>query len=128
MATNDRVERVAPAQRREAVPPTSGMVREEAISVEGLWGGLVRTDAGMTSGWHHHGDYNTSIYVVSGSLRMESGPAGTDVVEAQPGDFVFVPKGVIHRESNPSELESQLVVVRAGSGPPVVNVDGPPPA
>jgi uncharacterized RmlC-like cupin family protein len=104
------------------------MVREEAISVEGLWGGLVRTDAGMTSGWHHHGDYDTSIYVASGSLRMESGPAGADVIEAQPGDFVFVPKGVIHRESNPSELESHLVVVRAGSGPPVVNVDGPPPA
>ena len=128
MAANDRVKRVAPGQRREALPATPGMVREEAISVEGLWGGLVRTDAGMTSGWHHHGDYDTSIYVASGSLRMESGPAGADVVEAQPGDFVFVPKGVIHRESNPSELESHLVVVRAGSGPPVVNVDGPPPA
>ncbi len=81
----------------------------------------------MTSGWHHHGDYDTAIYVLSGALRMESGPGGTDMLEARAGDFVFVPKGVIHREANPEDTESHVVVVRAGSGPPVVNVDGPEP-
>jgi uncharacterized RmlC-like cupin family protein len=104
------------------------MAREEAIAVEGLWAGLTTTDAGMTSAWHHHGDYDSSIYVVSGSLRMESGPGGAEVIDAQPGDFLFVPKGAIHREGNPGHAESHLVVVRAGSGPPVVNVDGPAPA
>jgi uncharacterized RmlC-like cupin family protein len=101
------------------------MIREEAISVEGLWAGLVRTDAHMTSGWHHHGDYETSIYVINGALRMESGPEGGRVVEGGPGDFLYVPKGAIHRESNPMDTESQLVVVRAGHGPAVFNVDGP---
>ena len=43
------------------------------------------------------------------------------------GDFVHVPKGAIHRESNPDDNESRLVVVRAGRGPAVVNVDGPAP-
>lgn len=117
-----------PADRRtEALPATPGVVREEAIAVEGMWGGLARTEAGMTSGWHHHGDYDTAIYILSGSLRMESGPGGTDMLEARAGDFVFVPKGVIHREANPGDTESHVVVVRAGSGPPVVNVDGPEP-
>ena len=101
------------------------MVRERAIDVDGLWAGWARTEPGMTSGWHHHGDYVTSIYVVSGRLRMESGPGGTDVVDAEPGDFLHVPAGAIHRESNPSETESHIVVVRAGHGPPTVNVDGP---
>ena len=91
----------------------------------GLWAGLVRTAAHMTSGWHHHADYETSIYVVSGRLRMESGSGGTEVVEARAGDFLRVPKGAIHRESNPGDEESHIVVVRAGSGPAVVNVDGP---
>ncbi len=53
---------------------------------------------------------------------------GRDVVDAQVGDFVFVPPHTVHREGNPTSGESALVVVRAGSGEPVVNVDGPDPA
>jgi len=104
------------------------MTREQAIAVDGLWAGLVRTEAHMTTGWHHHAEYDTSIYVVKGSLRMESGPGGGEVVDAGPGDFLYVPKGAVHRESNPGDDESHIVVVRAGRGPAVVNVDGPAPA
>jgi uncharacterized RmlC-like cupin family protein len=124
VAAADRVTHVPPEARVEA-DPTPGMVREQAIAVDGLWAGLVRTEPGMTSGWHHHGDHETSIYVVSGQLRMESGPAGRDVVEVASGTFVRVPPGAVHRESNPGGTESHLVVVRAGQGPPTVNVDGP---
>jgi len=127
MAAADLVRRIAP-EERVAADPTPGVTREQAVVVEGMWSGLVRTDAGTTSGWHHHGKYDTSIYVASGSLRMECGPGGRVVVEAGPGDFVFVPKGAIHREGNPSDAESHLVVVRAGTGPTVRNVDGPAPA
>src|SRR6516164_7291374 len=95
---------VRPEDRVEA-DPTPGMIREKAIEVEGLWSGLVRTEPGMTSGWHHHGDYETSIYVAHGTLRMESGPGGAEVVTAVAGDFVHVPKGAIHRESNDSPAE-----------------------
>ena len=120
------VNRVAPSDRIEG-DQTPGMIREQAIAVDGMWAGLVRTEPQMISGWHHHGDYDTSIYVVSGSLRMESGPGGSQVIDAEPGDFLHVPKGAIHREGNPGSEESHLVVVRAGHGPAVVNVDGPPP-
>jgi uncharacterized RmlC-like cupin family protein len=116
--------RVTPAERVEG-ERTPGMMREQAIAVEGIWAGLVRTEAHMTSGWHHHADYETSIYVVSGSLRIESGLGGVHVVEAGPGDFVHVPRGAVHRESNPGSDESHIVVTRAGTGPAVVNVDGP---
>lgn len=127
MAEPDPVVHVTPSRRVEA-DPTPGIVREQAIAVEGLWAGLARTAPGVTSGWHHHGDHDTSIYVVSGALRMESGPGGSMVVEAEPGDFLHVPKGAIHREGNPTDAESHLVVVRAGTGPTTVNVDGPAPA
>jgi uncharacterized RmlC-like cupin family protein len=126
MNTADRVRLVRPEERVEG-ERTPGMTREQAISIEGMWAGLVRTEAHMITGWHHHGDYDTSIYIVDGALRMESGPGGTDVVEARPGDFVHVPKGAIHREGNPSDQESRAVVVRAGEGPAVINVDGPAP-
>ena len=80
----------------------------------------------MISGWHHHGAYESAIYVLSGALRMEFGPGGTEVLDAGPGDFVYVGAGAVHRESNPSNEESRIVVVRSGSGEPVMNVDGPP--
>lgn len=124
MDAGQPVTRVTAAERVEG-DRTPGMTREQAIAVPGMWAGLVRTEAHMTTGWHHHAEYETTIYVVSGSLRMESGRGGADVVEAGPGDFLHVPKGAIHREGNPGDEESHLVVVRAGHGPAVVNVDGP---
>jgi uncharacterized RmlC-like cupin family protein len=124
--SSDRVRVVRQHERSSAVP-TSGMIREEAVATDGMWAGLVRTEPSMASGWHHHGDYETAIYVVSGKIRMEFGAGGRDEEEAGPGDFIHVPRGVIHRESNPLDQEATLIVVRAGSGEPVENVDGPEP-
>jgi uncharacterized RmlC-like cupin family protein len=104
------------------------MVREQAIATDGMWAGYVRTSAAMISGWHHHGAYETTIYVLSGGLHMEFGPAGGGTIEAGPGDFVYVAPGTIHRESNPTDVESHILVVRSGTGEPVINVDGPEPA
>jgi uncharacterized RmlC-like cupin family protein len=126
MSEHAPVWRVRPTERSEG-EPTPGLTREQAVATDAMWAGFVRTDAGMVSGWHHHGEYETTIYVVSGSMRMEYGPAGSEVLEATPGDFVYVPAGAIHREGNPSDDESTLVVVRAGTGEPVTNVDGPAP-
>jgi uncharacterized RmlC-like cupin family protein len=111
---------------RTAGPSTPGMERQQAIATDGMWSGLARTEAGMRSGWHHHGEYETTIYVLTGALRMEFGPDGSTIVEAGPGDFVYVPKGAVHRESNPSADSADLVVVRAGRGESTVNVAGPP--
>ena len=121
---DNRVRVIRPADRSEG-QKTPGMRRETAVSTERSWAGYVTTDAGMVSGWHHHGDFESHIYVVSGVLRMESGPAGRDVIEAHPGDFVFVPAHTVHREGNPGSDVGAVVVVRAGSGEAVFNVDGP---
>lgn len=119
--------RLVRPEERIPADPTPGMVRERAVEVDGLWAGLVRTAPGATSGWHHHGEFETAIYVAQGRLRLESGPAGAEVIDAQAGDFVHVPRGAIHRESNHGADESRLVVVRGGYGVPTVNVDGPAP-
>lgn len=116
--------RITPEERVEG-QPTPGMTREQAIQTDGMWAGFVRTDAGMVSGWHHHGAYESSIYILSGALRMEFGRNGEESFEAGPGDFVFVGKQLVHRESNPSTEPATIVVVRAGEGEPVINVDGP---
>jgi uncharacterized RmlC-like cupin family protein/chloramphenicol O-acetyltransferase len=104
---------------------TSGMVREEAIANGDVWAGFVTAAPQRPSGWHHHGDYDTYIYVDAGRVMMEFGPGGSRSIEARPGDFIHVPKRTIHREVNPTEGEATIVLIRIGSGPPVVNVDGP---
>ena len=116
---------VTPADRTPG-PATPGMDRQEAITTDGTWAGFVRTEVGMVSGWHHHGEYESVIYVLSGALKMEFGPNGTSTVEARPGDFVYVPKGAVHRESNPSMVPADVIVVRAGSGESTFNVGEPP--
>jgi len=120
----DGVRLIRPTDRTEG-QLTDGMLREEAVAIAGLWAGFLRTDPGMVSAWHHHGEHESVIYVLDGALRMEFGPGGQDVLEAGPGDFLQVDKGAIHRESNPTEHEATAVVVRAGTGEVVVNVDGP---
>jgi uncharacterized RmlC-like cupin family protein len=111
-----------------ASDPTPGMSRQMAMHREGMWTGTVDTEPHATSGWHHHGEYETTLYIVSGRMRMESGPGGEDVVEAGPGDFLRVPAGAVHRESNPSDEPGHAVIVRCGTGEPTYNTDGPAPA
>jgi uncharacterized RmlC-like cupin family protein len=120
----DQILVVTPGDRK-AGPSTPGMERQQAVATDNMWSGLVRTEAAMVSGWHHHGEYETVIYVLTGLLRMEFGPSGSNTVEARPGDFLFVPKGVVHRESNLSAQPGDLIVVRAGQGESTINVDGP---
>ena len=55
---------------------TEGMVRKELVTTPGAWVGMVSTESGFVSGWHHHGDYETFIYVVSGEIKMEFGKDG----------------------------------------------------
>jgi len=118
---------MVPATELSDADPTPGMSRRVATHAEGMWSWTVDTEPGAVSGWHHHGDYETTLYVVSGRLRLESGPGGADVVEAGPGDFLRVPAGAVHRESNPSDEPARAVIVRCGAGDPTYNTDGPAP-
>ena len=102
--------------------PTPGMTRAHAILAPGLASGTASVGPGVSSGWHHHGTYETSIHVLRGSLRMEFADGAIDATE---GDFIHVPAGVVHRESNPGTEPNLAVFSRAGSGPVTVNVEAP---
>jgi len=103
--------------------PTPGMTRAQAIGVAGLTSGTVSVGPGVMSGWHHHGTHETSIYVLRGTLRMEFAGGAFDAGE---GDFIHVPAGAVHRESNPGSEPNLAVFSRAGTGTVTVNVEAPP--
>lgn len=100
-----------------AGPQTPGIERLQAFEDGETWFGEARTEPGMTSGWHHHGEHHTYVYVVRGRFRLESGPGGLEVAEAGPGEYAAIPPHVVHRESNPTDEESLIILVRRGSGP-----------
>jgi Cupin domain len=61
------------------------------------------------------------IFVLSGALKREFGANGSNSVEAGPGDFVYVPKGAVHRESNAAAEPADAIVVRTGVGESTFN-------
>jgi uncharacterized RmlC-like cupin family protein len=104
---------------------TGGMHRLEGLAAAGVHVVEVRTEPGLVSGWHHHGDNGTYGYVIGGRLRLEWGTAGQQFAEAGPGEFFYVAPNTVHRESNPVADEQFLVGFRVGTGPTVFNVEGP---
>jgi uncharacterized RmlC-like cupin family protein len=108
-------------------PPTSGMDRRELFSGAGAWAGWVRTEAGVAGGWHHHGDHDSYIFVTSGEIAIDYGAGGHDRVVARAGSFIFNPAGMVHRETTGPDGPAEAFVVRVGSGPLNINVDGPDP-
>jgi uncharacterized RmlC-like cupin family protein len=109
---------------------SSGMRRLEAISgktvgSQRLWMGQTHVSPSSRSSDHHHGKSETAIYVVSGNpvfVFLED--SGERRLEAQPGDYVFVPPFVPHREENPSPSDEAVVVIaRTTQEAIVVNLD-----
>jgi uncharacterized RmlC-like cupin family protein len=89
-----------------------------------LWAGTVHIHPDAKTGAHHHGDLESVIYVVRGRARMRWGDRLEYIVEAGPGDFIFVPPFVPHQEINASPGEMlECVLVRSGQDPVVVNLD-----
>ena len=115
----------------EETAQTAGMRRYEAISGKRngsrkIWMGESHIGPGMTSGDHHHGESQTGIYVVSGHpvFVFRDQDSGSLVrLETSPGDYVWVPPHVPHREENPSpDTEAVVVIARSTQEAIVVNV------
>lgn len=109
-------------------PTTPGMELRHHLDHDGRWvgwTGWIRNDAGDVSGWHHHADNDTFVYVIHGSVTIEFGPGGGERVEARAGDFFVVPSQTVHRELTGSGADLDAFVVRVGGEPEHVNVDGP---
>jgi uncharacterized RmlC-like cupin family protein len=65
------------------------------------------------------------IQRITPQQTTEFGLGGTDSCVGSRGDLFFIPKGGVHRESNPGSDESVALVVRLGRGESVFNVHEP---
>ncbi|WP_375479356.1 cupin domain-containing protein [uncultured Jatrophihabitans sp.] len=134
-AFHRRLHHVAPSGLIGQTTQTSGMRRLEAISgktvgAAKLWMGQTHVPGSTNSGNHHHGASETAIYVVSGApvfvfLDVDGDEPVETRVQTAPGDYVFVPPFVPHREENPDpDVEAVVVIARTTQEAIVVNLAG----
>ncbi|MER8187186.1 cupin domain-containing protein [Kitasatospora sp. NPDC094015] len=109
---------------------TGGMRRFAAISgrrvgSERLWMGQTHVAPATASSDHHHGESETAIHVVSGHPEFvfvddSSGEPVEVRLRTGPGDYIFVPPFVPHREENPDPTEEAVVVIARSTQEAVV--------
>ena len=113
----DMAIRITPAQRSSSIGQNADMERSIAISAEtvgsvGLYSSVVTTAPGARTRVHHHGECETSIWIVSGQARYTFGPTGVEgTMDAEAGDFVYIAAGEVHVEENASATEPLVVVI-----------------
>ena len=112
-----RVHRVRSADLTGDTAQSGGMRRLEAVSGKSvgssaLWTGETHVAPATASSDHHHGESETSIYVASGRPRFVFHDGDGEVVlQTEPGDYVYVPPWVPHREENPDPEHPAVVVI-----------------
>ncbi len=114
-----------PGEGSTQTAQTTGIQREELVSNPDAWVGMAYTQPGFTSGWHHHGDYDTYVYLISGEIKFEFGKDGQESCLVKTGEVGHIPKNTVHRESNPGTEQQVIFLVRVGKGAPVFNVEKP---
>ncbi|MUL85179.1 MULTISPECIES: cupin domain-containing protein [unclassified Mycolicibacterium] len=116
-AARTRVHHVSAADLSSDTAQTAGMRRFAAISggsvgSEKIWMGETHVSPETHSDNHHHGESETAIFVRSGNPVFVFHDGVQEVrVATAPGDYVFVPPYVPHREENPDPDNAAVVVI-----------------
>jgi uncharacterized RmlC-like cupin family protein len=78
------------------------------------------------SQWHHHEEFDSVMFMLSGRIRVDYGENGVQSFEIGKGDYAYFPRRAIHRCQILEGGDSvHYVFVRVGEGETVVNYDGP---
>jgi uncharacterized RmlC-like cupin family protein len=113
----NRVRHVKSSDLDDDTAQSEGMHRFAAISgravgSEKLWMGETHVGPQVASANHHHGKSETAIFVRSGHPDFVFHDGTREVrVSTSPGDYVFIPPYLPHREENPSPDEPAVVVI-----------------
>jgi uncharacterized RmlC-like cupin family protein len=87
------------------------VISRDTVGSRGLYTSIVTTAPGGRTEIHHHGECETSIYILRGRARFYSGEGLRDIIDAGEGDFIYVPAREVHVEANASETEELVVLL-----------------
>jgi uncharacterized RmlC-like cupin family protein len=112
-----RVHHVRASDLSAGTAQTAGMQRFAAISgasvgSEKIWMGETHVAPKTVSGNHHHGESETAIFVRNGNPEFVFHDGVGEVrITTGPGDYIFVPPYVPHREENPDPDNPAIIVL-----------------
>ncbi|WP_079585512.1 cupin domain-containing protein [Mycobacteroides abscessus] len=125
----NRLHHIRAADLDNATAQTMSVRRLSAISGEQvgsqeLWMGETHVAPLTASANHHHGHSETAIYIQSGHPEFVFHDGIEEVrIKTQPGDYIFVPPFVPHREENPDpDAPAVVVIARTTQEAIVVNI------
>ncbi|HWP29185.1 MAG TPA: cupin domain-containing protein [Chloroflexota bacterium] len=95
---------------RQKLPYYVG-ISSQTTGARGLSLSLVVVPPGGRAEPHLHRDYETAIYVLEGRVRTLFGPGLKQVVDTEPGDFLFIGPNVPHQAINLSDTEPAVAVI-----------------
>ncbi|OBI11053.1 cupin [Mycobacterium sp. E2327] len=96
----------------------------KSVGAEKLWMGETHASPATASSNHHHGESETAIYVRSGNPEFVFHDGVHEVrIATAPGDYVFIPPYLPHREENPDpDSTAEVVIARSTQEAIVVNL------
>ena len=124
-----RVHHIRASELSADTAQTAGMQRFAAITgasvgSEKVWMGETYVSPSTASGNHHHGESETAIFVRNGHPEFVFHDGVHEIrIATAPGDYIFVPPYVPHREENPDpENPAVIVIARSTQEAIVVNL------
>ena len=127
--TRGRVHHVKASEISSDTAQSQGLRRFAALSgksvgAEKLWMGETLASPQTVSDNHHHGESETAIYVRSGNPEFVFHDGVQEVrIATAPGDYVFIPPYLPHREENPDpNTPAEFVIARSTQEAIVVNL------
>lgn len=126
-----RVHHIKASELDPGTAQSDGMRRFAALSgrsvgSEKLWMGETHVAPDTVSADHHHGESETAIYVRSGNPEFVFHDGAQEIrIATRPGDYVFIPPYLPHREENPDPTTpAEVVIARSTQEPIVINLPG----
>src|SRR5271156_3568441 len=126
----NRVHRIKASEITSDTAQSEGLRRFAALSgrsvgAEKLWMGETHASPQSASANHHHGECETAIYVRSGNPEFVFHDGVEEVrITAAPGDYVFIPPYLPHREENPDpNTPAEVVIARSSQEAIVINLN-----
>jgi uncharacterized RmlC-like cupin family protein len=127
--TRNRVHHVKASDISSDTAQSEGLRRFAALSAasvgaDKLWMGETHALPQAVSSNHHHGESETAIYVRSGHPEFVFHDGHQEVrISTAPGDYVFIPPYLPHREENPDpNTPAEVVIARSTQEAIVVNI------
>ena len=86
-------------------------ISAQSAGARGLSMHRLEIPPGASARPHLHEHHETAIYVLSGRSEMRYGEGLREQLEVRAGQFLFIPAGMPHLPSNPSDRDACVVVL-----------------